>query len=59
MLGRVVSLAFVLFAVAHCSFDVRLVDAAGGLSSVGLLQVQTEAGFGTVCGANAATADVA
>ena len=42
---------------AHCSTDVRLVDEAGGLANVGLLQVATEAGFGTVCGANAAAAD--
>ncbi len=42
---------------AHCSTDVRLVDAAGGLSNVGLLQVRTDAGFGTVCGASAAAAD--
>jgi hypothetical protein len=41
----------------HGSADVRLVDAAGGLSSVGLLQVRTDAGFGSVCGANAASAD--
>jgi len=52
-----------LFSVAaslanvHGSADVRLVDAAGGLSSVGLLQVRTDAGFGSVCGANAAAAD--
>ena len=42
---------------AQCSTDVRLVDAAGGLSNVGLLQVRTEAGFRTVCGANSAAAD--
>ena len=52
-----------LFSVAaslgfvHGSADVRLVDAAGGLSSVGMLQVRTDAGFGSVCGANAAAAD--
>ena len=44
---------------AQSAADVRLVDAAGGLSSTGLLQVQTDAGFGTVCGANGAAADVA
>ena len=44
---------------AHCAADVRLVDEAGGLANVGLLQVATEAGFGTVCGANAAAADAA
>lgn len=50
--------AFALLAVAAASADVRLVDAAGSLSSVGLLQVNTDAGFGSVCGANAAAADV-
>jgi len=53
--------AFLLAALplgAHSVADVRLVDEAGGVSSVGLLQVATEAGFGTVCGANAAAADV-
>ena len=39
--------------------DVRLVDAGGALSNVGLLQVKTDGGFGTVCGANLASADVA
>ena len=38
--------------------DVRLVGAAGATSS-GLLQVRTDAGFGSVCGANAAAADAA
>ena len=47
-----------LLADAEGSADVRLVDAAGGLSSVGLLQVRTDTQFGTVCGANAAAADV-
>ena len=51
-------LAFALFAGAQCGADVRLVDAAGGLSNVGLLQVKTDAGFGSVCGANAASADM-
>lgn len=51
-------LAFACFAAAQCSPDVRLVDAAGSLSSVGLLQVRTEHGFGSVCGANPAAADV-
>ena len=50
-------LVFALLAGAQSSADVRLVDAAGDLSSVGLLQVSTDAGFGTVCGANAAAAD--
>jgi hypothetical protein len=50
-------LAFALLVGAHSNTDVRLVDAAGGLSNVGLLQIKTEAGFGTVCGASAATAD--
>ena len=52
--------AFLLAALplgAHSVADVRLVDEAGGVSSVGLLQVATEAGFGTVCGANTAAAD--
>jgi len=49
---------FGLLGRALCSSDVRLVDASGGLSSVGLLQVRTDTGFGTVCGANAAAADV-
>lgn len=47
-----------LLADVEGSADVRLVDAAGGLSSVGLLQVRTDTQFGTVCGANAAAADV-
>lgn len=49
--------AFAFLVGAAASADVRLVDAAGGLSSVGLLQVKTDAGFGSVCGANAAAAD--
>jgi hypothetical protein len=52
-------LAFVLPAGALSTTDVRLVDAAGDVSSVGLLQINTDAGFGTVCGANAAAADAA
>ena len=37
----------------------RLVDSQGSLSSVGLLQVSTDVGgFGSVCGANQASADV-
>ena len=44
---------------ARCSADVHLIDAAGALSNVGLLQVKTDVGFGSVCGANAAAADVA
>jgi len=51
-------LAFACFGAAQCGPDVRLVDAAGSLSSVGLLQVRTENGFGSVCGANPAAADV-
>lgn len=51
-------LAFVLLAGAQSTTDVRLVDAAGDVSSVGLLQINTDTGFGTVCGANAAAADV-
>ena len=41
-----------------CSVDVRLLDVAGALSSVGLVQIKTDAGFGSVCGANPAAADV-
>jgi len=51
-------LAFAVIGGVQSSADVRLVDAAGSLSSVGLLQVNTDAGFGSVCGANAAAADV-
>ena len=43
----------------QCSADVHLIDAAGALSNVGPLQVKTDVGFGSVCGANAAAADVA
>ena len=40
------------------TIDARLVDSQGSLSSVGLLQVSTDAGgFGSVCGANEASAD--
>jgi hypothetical protein len=56
--SRVFLLALSMVIAAECSVDVRLVDAAGGLSSVGLLQVNTDAGYGTVCGANPAAADV-
>ena len=42
----------------QCIADVRLLDAAGSVSNVGLLQVRMDADFGTVCGANAASADV-
>ena len=48
-----------LFVCARCGADVRLVDAHGAISNVGLLQVKTDAGFGSVCGANLAAADVA
>lgn len=42
----------------HATIDARLVDSQGGLSSVGLLQVSTDVGgFGSVCGANQASAD--
>jgi hypothetical protein len=53
-------LPLVLSMVAHVqsSADVRLLDAAGSVSNVGLLQVRMDADFGTVCGANAASADV-
>ena len=52
-------LAFAVAGGAQSSANLRLVDAAGSLSSVGLLQVNTDAGFGSVCGANAAAADAA
>lgn len=42
----------------YCSVDVRLVDASGSLTNVGLLQIKTDSGFGSVCGANPAAADV-
>jgi len=43
----------------HATIDARLVDSQGSLSSVGLLQVSTDVGgFGSVCGANQASADV-
>lgn len=52
--------AAVCRAASSCAGAVlRLVDAAGSLSSVGLLQVRTESGFGTVCGVNSKAADVA
>lgn len=54
--------AFVMYAlesIDQIASSLRLVDAAGTLASVGLLQVRTEAGFGTVCGVNAGAADVA
>ena len=37
---------------------VRIIDAAGGLSYAGLVQIQTDSGFGSICGMNEATADV-
>ena len=52
-------LPLALLTCARSSADVHLIDAAGALSHVGLLQVKTDLGFGTVCGANAAAADVA
>ena len=50
--------ALFFFVGALSTTDVRLVDGTGSLSSVGLLQVRTDAGFGSVCGANPAAADV-
>ena len=50
--------AFALLLGSCCGADVRLVDAAGGLSNAGLLQVKTDTGYGSVCGANAASAEV-
>jgi len=58
MISSIPFLALVLLASTSSATDVRLVDETGGISSAGLLQVNTEAGFGTVCGANAAAADV-
>ena len=60
MLRVVLALRLVLgfLAHAHGSADVRLLDAAGGFSNVGLLQVRMDTDFGSVCGANAAAADV-
>ena len=37
---------------------VRIIDAAGGLSYAGLVQVSTDSGFGSICGMNQAAADV-
>ena len=54
----VLCLALALLGDVNGNADVRLVDAAGSLSNVGLLQVRMDAAFGTVCGANAAAADV-
>lgn len=38
--------------------DIRLVDVHGQLAASGLLQLRTDSGFGTVCGANLPVADV-
>lgn len=56
----VLVLHLVLGLLAHVrgSADVRLLDAAGSFSNVGLLQVRMDSDFGSVCGANAAAADV-
>jgi hypothetical protein len=51
-------ISFLLFPLLAASSDVRLLDAAGSFSNVGLLQVRMDNDFGTVCGANAAAADV-
>eukprot|EP00927_Polykrikos_kofoidii_P001419 TRINITY_DN1052_c0_g1_i6.p1 TRINITY_DN1052_c0_g1~~TRINITY_DN1052_c0_g1_i6.p1 ORF type:complete len:262 (+),score=39.27 TRINITY_DN1052_c0_g1_i6:62-847(+) len=40
------------------SRDLRIVDAAGQLASVGLLQVSTRSGYGSVCGLNEKAAEV-
>ena len=37
---------------------IRLIDATGSSSSVGLLQLPVANGFGTVCGMNLGAADV-
>lgn len=51
-------ISFLLCPLLAASSDVRLLDAAGSFSNVGLLQVRMDNDFGTVCGANAAAADV-
>ena len=56
--ARIAFFVSLCFVGGRCSPDVRLVDETGSLSSVGLLQVKTDAGFGSVCGANPAAADV-
>ena len=56
--ARIAFFVSLCFVGGRCSPDVRLVDEAGSLPSVGLLQVKTDAGFGSVCGANPAAADV-
>ena len=59
MSNKIHLLAFLLCSSRMCfGADVRLVDANGALASVGLLQVKTDAGYGSVCGANLAAADV-
>ena len=49
---------FFFFLGARGSVEVRLIDGVGSVSNAGLLQVKTESGFGSVCGANPAAADV-
>merc|ERR1712203_1265869 len=49
---------YALDTIEKIKADVRIVDASGVLLSVGLLQVRTGAGFGSVCGMNPAAADV-
>lgn len=52
------ALHFALPVAVDATIDARLVDSQGSLSSVGLLQVSTDAGgFGSVCNANPASAD--
>jgi hypothetical protein len=48
----------VFFVHGECDIDMRLVDGANSVSNAGLLQIRTDSGFGTVCRANAAAADV-
>jgi len=43
---------------SELSAGVRIVDGSGTLSSVGLVQVRTELGFGSICGLNLGAADV-
>ena len=55
---RFVLLSLTVTTAMVCAADVRVVDESGSVSNAGLVQVSTAAGFGTICGANAAAADV-
>ena len=52
------ALLFSLVASAAALPSARVLDATGSVSNQGLLQVQTEFGFGTVCGMTQTTAGV-